>query len=89
MGGVHGDMIRGIPGTSTTGLFSATNTQSGALTMSGVVTRYNISQIGDGSGGESMRAVGLEIGRVVPTGNVNKPRAWGALACAYLGQPAS
>ena len=29
----------------------------------------------------------LDISRVVPTGNANKPRAWGALACCYLGQP--
>jgi hypothetical protein len=27
--------------------------------------------------------------RVVPTANKNQTRAWGALACAYLGQPAS
>lgn len=27
--------------------------------------------------------------RVVPTAAKNQPRAWGALACAYLGQPAS
>lgn len=25
--------------------------------------------------------------RVVPTGAVNAPRSWGALACTYLGQP--
>jgi len=31
----------------------------------------------------------LIASRVVPTGAANKPRAWGALACAYLGQPAS
>lgn len=30
----------------------------------------------------------LNIARVVPTGSSNKPRAWGALACCYLGQPA-
>ena len=30
----------------------------------------------------------LSAARQVPTGAANKPRAWGALACAYLGQPA-
>lgn len=30
----------------------------------------------------------MRASRVVPTGNAAKPRAWGALACAYLGQPA-
>ncbi len=89
VGGVQGDMIRNITGVSTTGLYSVTNTQSGALVMSGTGNRYNISQIGDGSGGESMRAVGLDIPRVVPVGAVNAPRRWGALACAYLGQHAS
>lgn len=28
-------------------------------------------------------------GNVVTTGNVNIPRSWGALACVYLGQPAT
>lgn len=27
--------------------------------------------------------------RVTPTGDANKPRAWGALACCWLGIPAS
>ena len=31
----------------------------------------------------------LDVSKVVPTGNKVAPRAWGALACAYLGQPAS
>ena len=30
----------------------------------------------------------FDISRKTPVGNANKPRAWGALACAYLGQPA-
>jgi len=30
----------------------------------------------------------FDLSRVVPTGPVNAPRRWGALACAYLGQPA-
>lgn len=34
-------------------------------------------------------AIVINANRVVPTGAANKPRAWGALACAYLGTPAS
>ena len=34
-------------------------------------------------------AIVINVSRVVPTGAANNPRAWGALACAYLGQPAS
>jgi len=30
----------------------------------------------------------LDISRTMLTGNANKPRGWGALACAYLGSPA-
>ena len=30
----------------------------------------------------------FDSGNVAPTGNKTAPRAWGALACAYLGIPA-
>lgn len=32
-------------------------------------------------------SVDFDSSRVVPAGAVNKPRAWGALACVYLGAP--
>ena len=32
---------------------------------------------------------GFDSGRIMPVGAANKPRAWGALACSYLGTPAS
>ena len=31
----------------------------------------------------------VDTSRVVPTAPVNRPRGWGALACVYLGAPAS
>lgn len=31
----------------------------------------------------------IDSGRTMPVGPVNAPRRWGALACAYLGRPAS
>lgn len=35
----------------------------------------------------SSYTVGFDASRVVPTAPVNRPRAWGALACVYLGAP--
>lgn len=31
--------------------------------------------------------IAFDASRVVPTANKNQPRAWGALACVYLGAP--
>lgn len=31
----------------------------------------------------------VDSARIVPVGPVNSPRRWGALACVYLGRPAS
>ena len=43
----------------------------------------------DTGGYNSTKALmSFDSSRVVPTGAANKPRAWGALACCYLGQPA-
>lgn len=42
-----------------------------------------------GSGVYAVRSCYFDSSRVVPTGAANKPRAWGALACVYLGQPVS
>ena len=55
---------------------------------------YDAAQLGASMGyGQSnytdlMRRM-LDTSRVVPTGSAFAPRRWGALACAYLGQPAS
>ena len=40
-------------------------------------------------GGNYTHFSDFSAGRVVPTGVANKPRGWGALACCYLGTPAS
>ena len=37
----------------------------------------------------SNEGTGIDTARVVPTGPANAPRRWGALACVYLGRPAS
>lgn len=74
-------MIRNIAGKYPVN--GAVGTHTGAYASSGEtgnVGTYNLNISTIGS---------FSAARVVPTGAANKPRAWGALACAYLGQPAS
>lgn len=59
-----------------TGAFTAGDTGGRQLATAG----YNPSV---------MISVQFDTARVVPTGAANKPRAWGALACCYLGTPAA
>lgn len=40
-------------------------------------------------GTEGFYRLALEPSRVVPVGAVNVPRSWGALACAFFGQPST
>lgn len=80
VGGVHGDMMRKITGYS--GYSWSAVVPSGAFV--GTVIGYN-NNTGTGS---PLYDPHFDSGRVVPTGSTNKPRAWGALACAYLGTPA-
>ena len=86
VGGVHGDAIRNIiavhPGDSRDGF--------GALSGA-VYSSYNPYLVSNTSGGSQfwMYPTSFDVSRIVPVGAANKPRAWGALACAYLGQPAS
>lgn len=76
VGGAHGDAIREISGQAT-GRF---NIES----ANGAFFRYSSSLWQGGYGGAGL---GLDISRIVPTANKNQPRAWGALACVYLGAP--
>ena len=39
--------------------------------------------------GNSYNSALFDVFRVAPTGPAFAPRRWGALACAYLGTPAS
>lgn len=85
-GGVHGDMMRKIEGTigyasnghwvqgKTSKAFAITYTPNmGSSLMLDDITRdYTAS---------------FNSGRVGPVGAANKSRAWGALACVYLGAP--
>lgn len=81
----RGDIIRDIIGSfslldhmiigpTTTGAFSVSGAAGGAPS---------------GSAGSGYAQLLMAASDVVPTGPTNAPRRWGALACAYLGQPAS
>lgn len=85
VGGTHIDMIRNIWGQ--TGA-----TEYIAIDATGVfynANRYDSRDIYGPSDDRNYARVGFDASRVVPTGAANKPRAWGALACCYLGIPAA
>lgn len=79
VGGVHGDAIRNIKG--------RVGGEIGAG-ASGVFFRTSTSANKAG-GPTPLGYVDMNVSLQVPTAAKNQPRAWGALACAYLGQPAS
>ena len=85
---VHGDMIRNIEASFsgyTTGTWNWKENPVGAFTL---VTSDSGGLISGSGGATGQKSLAMDVSRVVPTGNANKPRAWGALACAYLGTPA-
>ncbi|MGV7096296.1 hypothetical protein [Desulfovibrio sp. QI0434] len=83
VGGTHIDMIR-----PATGKVTAVYGAAGESVM-GVFYRQDNSAVHTASGyGVSYSDLYFDISRKTPVGNANKPRAWGALACCYLGQPA-
>ncbi len=82
VGGVHGDAIRNITGKTHASLaygFFA----SGAFTQ-----RLAAQAIAGGGAGNQYYWSDLDASCVVPTAAKNQPRAWGALPCVYLGNPA-
>ena len=83
VGGAHIDMTRPIIG-------SVPSVQTQALTDSLIGSgAMTLSRTGGGnaSGGSTNGTLTINSSRVVPTGAANKPRAWGSLACAFLGTP--
>ena len=84
-GGVHGDGMREITGTLMDVYGSYVGSSNGAISA-------GASRPAGIAGGELQNAawnVHFLASRVVPTASVNRPRAWGALACVYLGPQAS
>ena len=82
VGGVHGDMIRNISAAVDISARNVTKA-SGAFSTGAFDSIYGTGVANDAPGW-----LYFSSARVVPTGAANKPRAWGALACCYLGQPA-
>lgn len=85
VGDAQGDVIRNIKGTVSnagdTGITYASGS-AGAFKTGAALPRVLIGNNGGGY------VIELDPSCVVPTGSANAPRRWGALACAYMGQPA-
>ena len=92
MGAVHGDMIRNFTGSFCSADEGDSGTEkSGPNNVSGAFTMQlgNGTYVSDATAYSDRYRIAIMPSRVVPTGVANKPRAWGALACAYLGTPVS
>lgn len=93
-GGVMGDRTRPVEGTTskngTYGLIAGSNVggDATAAILTGAFYAGAARAHGTAGGSLSYNDLAFDSGRVVPTGAVNLPRSWGALACCYLGQPA-
>lgn len=89
MGGVAGDRGRGATGYTILGLITDRETLD--ITGSGIVYLSGGNSVSRGSGGyvTYTRGIGVDLSRGMPTGATFAPRSWGALACVYLGQPAT
>ena len=79
VGDADGDCVRNTPGT----FYGWGHGSTGAF-LSG-----NVSSGSQGNAGSGYVKITFDLARVAPIGPVNAPRRWGALACAYLGQPTS
>ena len=77
MGDSHGDGMREIKGSIT--IDAWTGRQTGVFGAAG--------SDGGQTSGSAPNSLTFDTSRVVPTANKNQPRAWGALACVYLGIP--
>ena len=90
VGGVQGDQGRELVG----GMVCPSHTSNVVGAYTGAATVLTAPSLGTLSGGvannsHDMLAARFVASRVAPVGSVFAPRRWGALACAYLGVPAS
>lgn len=88
VGGTHGDAVRNITGGHYLGgaIASTPDSSAGAFVVASLVLNQAYYAAGASWGGAF---VSFNSSLVVPTAAKNAPRAWGALPCVYLGQPAS
>lgn len=83
MGGAAGDRTRNI-----TGIVNNLRLAVDAL-LTGVFYSPGTASLAAAGTTLTVANLGLDASRGIPTGPTNSPRAWGALAGAYLGQPAT
>ncbi len=90
VGDVQGDCVREATGDANFS-FGGSPALSFLRDASGVFQASNARKIGgvSASSEASYGNLTIRLSRVQPTGPAFAPRRWGALACAYLGQPAS
>ena len=86
VGGVQGDQARSVTGYFSLDSLFQFNLSGGAFKLvTGGTTGASATQYG-----RTMYSnLEMSTARVGPTGPTNAPRRWGALACCWLGQPAS
>lgn len=89
VGGVRGDMVRRTQGSLRVLHETAITNDAFAGIITATTAEINNYTLSAVSGSTYGYNVDVDNARVVPTGAANTPRSWGALACAYLGQPAS
>ncbi len=82
VGDVHGDQTRRVVGRAKA--IWGSNLEP----ISGAFRREASTAFSAGGSGVGYSDLILDTALVGPTGAANAPRHWGALACAYLGQPA-
>ena len=91
MGGSHGDgsrAVRAVAGGHPTGPKIFIDNIGDLYTEGAFYSIYTAAAMYVGNGGPlGLASFGLDTSRVVPTANKTQPRAWGALACCYLGAP--
>jgi len=85
VGGTHGDAARQLTGALVDIYGGFTSSSSRAFAQ----TDARNAGIQGGVMTYGSHDIAFDSARVVPVANKFQPRAWGALACVYLGQPAS
>jgi hypothetical protein len=86
VGQVHGDRTRAAVGVIRLLQFVGSAAATGVFLLGAVEARTNVGLQTDGS---NLHPVTFDLSRRVPIGSNVAPRAWGSLACVYLGLPAS
>ena len=88
MGGVHGDAMRRLRGTTSSSRLIP-GTTSGAFYASDPDAQAKLQAPFSSTYLYYSQNLYIDNMRVMPVANKNQVRSWGSLACVYLGLPAS